>query len=489
LPVVQGDNNWRISMQGQSQVTFKYSLGSIPPGGDLDRSSLIIRGDAVFFENRAVFAYPSIEPKTIRVLFDVPPQWTIGTSFIPDGEHNYWVEGTPTLKSDLLDNVTRLGIADTIVAETCGDLEITFVFFRPPDRRYGYEEFWYTRYGNTREEQMHEYIQLVCQSIQYFTSLLGNWPGGSRYWISTMPTGSSEVPTSWNRWIQAWPRERYSQVAHHVLHAWIWWTEDAPLRSTAPEWMWIQEGIPTFYEHRLSTALTGDPQWAGMSYTSYLITKRAAQFGLLQKDTVNKYAYAEMRVLALDQAIRQATKGTKSVDDLLRSLGNRFGQKRQRFSREELIKVINEIAGTDLSAFYNRYLAGEVSKELLPLDNSVIVYRDSFFKWMDAFIAPTGRGNTAKGKRTLFFVALEIGVLSGQGIESEHFVGTGACICNLQQFEKQLRALRRQPTDTDIINVLSSITGRTETDFFDFYTVGNLRPSVDEIAEWLGRAN
>jgi len=487
LSIKQVNDGRSISTLGQSKLTFRYSFGvSLQDSGEegLGRYYSRVTDEGAFFLNNAIFAYPEISLQEIQVVFHAPDQWAIGTSFIPEGNNTFRVEGAPDLRTDLLFNVTRLGIAQAIVSETCGDIEINFIAYNPPSEG-GYWKFWYPHYGNTQEEQMHEYIQLVCDSIQYLKSLMGDWPGGSHYWISTNTT-ENENPMYYERWMQAWPRERYQQVPHHVLHAWIWWGPNAPIQLNAPEWMWVQEGIPTFYEKQLTPFLTGNSVWRGMSFTNYLIVKRAAQFDLLEKTDINKYAYGGMRALAMDRAIRQATDKAKSMDNLLSLLNERFGRERQHFSREELIQAVNDVSGTDLTAFYNNYFAGEVSSELPPLDDYIVDYQDEFLEWIDAFVAPNGLGSEAGGSRTMFFIALEIAIQVGQGVDSEHYISTGAGISNLQEFETRMRELNNRITGQGVISVLSSITGVPEDDFFDFYTVGDYRPSVDEIQAWLG---
>jgi len=487
LPLSQDSAGWHISTQGQATLTFSYTFGvglvDTRREAIVDRNSLIIQDRAGYFENCAVFAFPDVDVKRIRVVFDVPQGWTVCTSFIPEGNNSYWVEGIPDLRTDLIENYTRMGIAKSVVCETCGDIEIMFVDYENPPSVW--QQFWSPRYGTTRDEEIHWQIRRTCELIQYYTALLGSWPGGSRFAMSISTTGGAESGYYCDRGMQVWQRERYPDLVHHVLHAWINPWPHFPIYLDAPEMVYvIKEGPTTFYEHRAASELSGDPKWAGKAYASYQVTRRAAQFGLLGRDTINTYCYAEVRLIALDREIRQATGGAKSLDDLLALLGRRYGVNRQHFTREDLIRAINEVAGADLTAFYSRYMQDRVG-DVPDIADVMAQYGDGYLAWIDEYTRPEQWGYAAKGKRTMFFVALEISMTVGEGIEGDHAVIEGSGIFNLTEFGNRLRALKRTVTEADVIDVLSSITGRAEADFFDFYTIGSFRPSVVEINEWL----
>lgn len=487
LPVSQEGKGWHVFTLGHEGITFRYSLtGSLREARGWGSYYYIVTEEAALFFNGAVFASPNLPLHKVTVAFHVPDDWYVGTSFIPLGGNVYRVEGISDLQTDLQRNVTRLGVAETTVTTTCGDMELTFVAFR--SSQYGFSEFWRPDYGNTPEDQMREYLDLVSDSVRWFESLFGFWPGGSRFWVSNRPLEGDSLHShvGFTRWMQPWHRERLTQVPHHVLHAWIWFTQDAPIRLEAAESEWIQEGVPTFYESELTARLTGNDIWLGSTYAHYLVVQRAARFALLQKLTVSTYALGHMRALAMDKAISQATNGHKSLDDLLKLLGGRFGTTRQHFSRSQLVEAISEVAGMDMAAFYDRYYAGVVSTELPPVDDVITGYREPFLRWVDQFVSVPGNG--ARGSRALFFVALEIGLQSETtpySPDSEHFVATGSGIYNLEPFRARLLSLRRTITEQDVVEALSAITGVDQSDFFEFYTVGDYRPSVKEIQEWL----
>lgn len=80
---------------------------------------------------------------------------------------------------------------------------------------------------------------------------------------------------------------------------------------------------------------------------------------------VSYYAKGALLALCLDFSIRKHTNNTKSLDDVMRYLWLNFGKKAIGVPEGEIEKMTSDIAGTDLSDFFERYLYGV---EELPLE-------------------------------------------------------------------------------------------------------------------------
>ncbi|WP_310487262.1 M61 family metallopeptidase [Chamaesiphon sp. VAR_69_metabat_338] len=70
------------------------------------------------------------------------------------------------------------------------------------------------------------------------------------------------------------------------------------------------------------------------------------------------YLKGEMVTLLLDLTIRDRTAGTKSFDDVLVAMWEQFGKAEVGFTETQLKHIIESIAGTDLTEFYDRYIHG-----------------------------------------------------------------------------------------------------------------------------------
>jgi predicted metalloprotease with PDZ domain len=66
----------------------------------------------------------------------------------------------------------------------------------------------------------------------------------------------------------------------------------------------------------------------------------------------------------LDGLIQQASRGARALDDMMRALHERFALENRPFSRDDFVNVASSTAGTCISEFVARHIAGP---EPLPL--------------------------------------------------------------------------------------------------------------------------
>jgi predicted metalloprotease with PDZ domain len=74
--------------------------------------------------------------------------------------------------------------------------------------------------------------------------------------------------------------------------------------------------------------------------------------------TVSYYVKGALVVFMLDLEIRRRTNNKKSMDDVLRYLNEHYAEKGLPYQNEELLPIINNIAQSDLSNFYRRFISG-----------------------------------------------------------------------------------------------------------------------------------
>ncbi|MCS6982314.1 MAG: PDZ domain-containing protein, partial [Flavobacteriales bacterium] len=108
---------------------------------------------------------------------------------------------------------------------------------------------------------------------------------------------------------------------------------------------------------------------------------------------VSIYNEGALLALGLDFLIRRHSDGARSLDDLMRALNREFGELRGGYTRNDLKRLAESIAGTDLTEFFERYVEGTASylhflEPLLPLaglnlrteENPLVSERDFGFK-------------------------------------------------------------------------------------------------------------
>lgn len=86
---------------------------------------------------------------------------------------------------------------------------------------------------------------------------------------------------------------------------------------------------------------------------------------------VSYYAKGSVIALALDLTIRNATENNKSLDDLMRLLWQAYGTQNIGVPEGEIEVLAGQVAGTDLSEFFQRYLHGTEDPPLAELLQSV----------------------------------------------------------------------------------------------------------------------
>ena len=183
-------------------------------------------------------------------------------------------------------------------------------------------------------------------------------------------------------------------TAHEFFHAWnVKRLRPRPLgpfdysRDVHTPSLWISEGLTSYYGalalaraglvtpeaylNSLGKLITNFEQEPGRQERSIEDTSWDTWFRALNSDNnlANTwYSYYDGGQIVghlLDFAIRQNTNNGKSLDDWMRLLYERYALPKPGFETEDAVHAASEVAGTDLSDFFRRYISG---KEPLPYD-------------------------------------------------------------------------------------------------------------------------
>ena len=73
---------------------------------------------------------------------------------------------------------------------------------------------------------------------------------------------------------------------------------------------------------------------------------------------VNMYMQGPRTVFALDMEMRRVSDGERGIRDLLHHLMREYVEQDRGFEEAGMIGVINEVAGGDLTAFYDSFIDG-----------------------------------------------------------------------------------------------------------------------------------
>ncbi len=82
---------------------------------------------------------------------------------------------------------------------------------------------------------------------------------------------------------------------------------------------------------------------------------------------VSYYTKGSLIALALDLTLRRCSENRKTLDDLMRLLWQQYGKSGKGLAENEIEKLASELAGKDLSDFFDRYLYGTEDPPLAEL--------------------------------------------------------------------------------------------------------------------------
>jgi predicted metalloprotease with PDZ domain len=270
-------------------------------------------------------------------------------------------------------------------------------------------------------------------------------------------------------------RDALRLFSHELFHAWnvkrihprplgpFDYTKEAYTRD-----LWAMEGITSYYEElllvraglqepkhlleELAKALKGHRDTPGAALQSAEIASFDAWIRAYRPDenspnVAESYYRRGMLVgWALDLTIRKATRGRRSLDDVLRRLFRRWGAKDLAYPDGEVERAASAVAGRDLGRFLDRYVRGVGSpafERLLPAFGWAL--REKPEKDAD--------GETPRTVRTLADWGWKTKVENGRVVLAEVWAGRAAYEAGLSAGD-ELVALEGVKVDDDEIQRL-----------------------------------
>ncbi len=193
------------------------------------------------------------------------------------------------------------------------------------------------------------------------------------------------------------PRKKYEEflelISHEYFHLWnvkrIHPEVLGPFdyqREAYTRCLWVMEGITSYYDRHILVR-------AGLQKPEKYLDKLAEEVGKIAaipgrkrqsleessfdawiklyrpdensvNSTISYYLKGGVVALLLDLEIRSRTGGGKSLDDLMRLLWQRFGQRGVGFPDDSVQALAEEASGLDLEAFFERHIRGRDELEL-----------------------------------------------------------------------------------------------------------------------------
>ena len=232
----------------------------------------------------------------------------------------------------------------------------------------------------TKQAPMREYWFLIM--------VVGDGFGGLEHRASTsLLVSRDDLPLAHTTNVTAGYRKLLSLASHEYFHTWnvkrIMPAAFTPYPFTHEAYtnqLWFFEGITDYYDDLMLVRAGLTTPLEYLETEAENIGRVLSQAGRLKQSVaessfdawtkyyrqdenavnsiVSYYQKGAMVGLALDLLIRDKTDDAKSLDDVMRALWNRFGQKQIGVPEGEIERIASEIAQSDLSDFFSHAVYG-----------------------------------------------------------------------------------------------------------------------------------
>ena len=368
-------NAWRVNSRGAASVRVDYRVYANSLG---DRTRHVDDTHA-FLSPSAVFLYvPQRRADPLVVHVDASAEWDIATGLEPDPADarsviapNYDV---------LVDSPLEIGLHKRFAFEVDGTPHEIILW---GDEDIDYDEAKITEdLADIVRAQRDIFGEFPYQRYVFLTHVGRGGGGGTEHLNSTiMQTGrrSFESDGGYQGFL--------GLVSHEFFHTWnVKQLRPAGIdpydydRENYTRLLWVAEGTTSYYGG-LTLVRTGHTKPADyLKDLSRSIDSLRRKPGRLVKSpeqasfdawleygrstpddvnsTVSFYTSGSMASLALDLTIRQRSGGQASLDDVMRTMYERFPLSGGGYTPDDLLNTINEVSGSDFTDFFDRYIRG-----------------------------------------------------------------------------------------------------------------------------------
>ncbi len=374
-------NCWQIATGSSQEITIQYRVFA----NDLTVRTNHLDKTHGYFNGAAIFMYvPGLEQQAVTVEV-VPPneQWQISTTLEPVSDQcNTFT--APDLDT-LIDTPIEVGIHQTHDFEVLGK----------PHQYVVWGE------GNIQPDKLIQDTQKIIETeakifgglpyekYLFLVHLSGSGFGGLEHKDSTTlnyPRLGFRDREKYNRFLQL--------VAHEFFHLWnvkrirpkaletfdyetenyttsLWFCEGAtsyydtliPLRAGIYNRKEFLKNLSKDINRYLTTPGRKVQPLAESSFDAWIKLYRREAHS--DNNQISYYLKGQWLSLLLDLIIRKEHHNQKSLDDVMRLLWHRYGKDEIGFTPKELENTISEVAGKDLTDFFERYL---YTTEEIPFD-------------------------------------------------------------------------------------------------------------------------
>jgi predicted metalloprotease with PDZ domain len=381
------ENAWRI-LTPRGAATVRYRI-ELPPENPTNRAvwHTALRADGASINSTDTFLYlPDFPRASVRVLFSMPETWELRAEMTGGVLPNLGMRSAQYVSGDattLLDSPILLGSLRTW----------SFTVEGVPHR------VVYRPLPNATPFDTSEFVGSIERFARQAFALFGKAPypsytfliedGG---WGGLEHVGSVSIGAQ-SRDLGKDPRAYMDEIAHEYFHTWnlVALNPRGPLTASADppthtRELWWSEGVTMYYAETLRRR-AGIPEggqtrvrdleeeidrFYGNSGNSYLSPERGSWASIDPPDVntgdylSNYYTQGRLIAHALDIIIGDSTGGRKGIDDVMRSLYDRFAKK-SAFTGADIERATHDVCQCNIHSFFEDHVRGAKPIDFNPL--------------------------------------------------------------------------------------------------------------------------
>lgn len=447
---------WRL-VQGELIGQINQFLGH--------EALVLFRNDGVFFTPDALFLLPSVEPASISLETSFPSGLDVYGS-LPLANGVYTVEGD--MWGDLRDDFCKsFFVGGNTVAHVSSEGETGNVYdFVVFDWHDDYDQWFAT----DLESAGKQFASVTDLFAKFYADQIGPL-SPHRYVIAdSIPSGTNQgfppvaTRVNWYNYMTLWPdNSMLPQVAHHVLHAYMFSNMSAKIHF-ANDGMFV-EGLPTYLENIVPELLLGEDYYYGRLYALLMLDQRGHAYGIDQNQFHTRYNISALKTYLLDMEIRDRTAGRKDILDFVSAL---WGVAKdytsvQNISEQQIERALSDVAGANIVPAYrairdtNDFRVEDFASLKESFRSYVKTMADEYF-W---------------GSEFLFLCYVDVCSIRGDYWPHYSLIEQNTIRDRrdaLQPFRSSLEGLGKKAfSEDDVLRALASSTGKDHRGFFEFW--------------------
>lgn len=353
-------HTWSVSNPSKGRVVFSYRVLADEMGLGFDYTHIDSR--TAFINGPAAFVYLKgrlNEPHSLSI--KVPNGWDVATP-LTFKDSKYWASDY----DEFIDSPIQMG-AMARKRFAIGSIPFEVIYVGQSNEIRQDLDYETERIKRLSEPAIRMFGTVPFKKYMYIVHIGGGtWGGGLEHRASTVLDVGNQKPLSID-----------TLVTHEFFHTWnvksfrpkvlgpFDYTQPCRTRN-----LWFAEGVTDYYS-KLTAFWSGlyDVRWLfqSLAYEVAQLYRSPSRFRVTLEDACYNawehggFGYKDLSYYnkgllvgwLLDAAIVGATKGDKSLDDVMRSMYEKYRHPKPGYEEDAILKEVNAAAGSDLTAIYN----------------------------------------------------------------------------------------------------------------------------------------